>query len=132
MVEEKIIQGRCVTSEDVALIDALLGANPAWSRSRLSQELCVRWGWRNGMGQLKDMACRTFLLKLERMGTIHLLETFVERDRFRGTCYRAAGWIPVGTTTGRSRNDSDFTLSVPVKEVYLQPLRADFRRRLCA
>jgi hypothetical protein len=63
---------------------------------------------------------------------IHLLETFVERDRFKGTCYRAAGWLHVGATTGRSRNDTDFTLAVPVKEVYLQPLTADFRRRLCA
>lgn len=62
---------------------------------------------------------------------VHLLETFVERDRFRGTCYRAAGWRHVGTTTGRSRNDTHQTLSVPVKEVFVQPLCADFRRRLC-
>jgi hypothetical protein len=62
---------------------------------------------------------------------VHLLETLVERDRFRGTCYRAAGWRLVGATTGRSRNDTDQTLSVPVKEVFVQPLCADFRRRLC-
>lgn len=287
----KIIQGRCVTSEDVALIGSLLGENPSWNRTRLSRELCTRWGWRNGMGHLKDMACRTLLLKLERMGNIqlpssqkpplnalrnrilpeiphdqspiqgdlktllplqielvrqadtrlglfkfllhryhylghrncvgenlmylacerygrpvacllfgsaawkvrardafigwndaqrqnrlslltnntrflilpwvrvahlasyllaqvrrrlsadwsakyghpiHLLETFVQRDRFRGTCYRAAGWTHVGATTGRSRNDSDFTLSVPIKEIYAQPLTPDFRLRLCA
>ena len=63
---------------------------------------------------------------------IELLETFVDRDRFRGTCYRAAGWRHVGATSGRSRNDSDNTLRVPVKDIYLLPLRADFRRRLCA
>ena len=63
---------------------------------------------------------------------IELLETFVERDRFRGTCYRAAGWCHVGATTGRSRNDVHKTLRVPVKDIYLLALSADFRRRLCA
>ena len=60
-----------------------------------------------------------------------LLETFVERRRFRGTCYRAAGWTHVGATTGRSRNDRDFTLRVPVKDIFVYPLSVDFRRRLC-
>ena len=63
---------------------------------------------------------------------IELLETFVDRERFRGTCYRAAGWVHVGATAGRSRNDRDQTLSVPVKDIYLRPLFPDFRRRLCA
>ena len=63
---------------------------------------------------------------------IHLLETFVERDRFAGTCYRAAGWFPVGTTTGRGRNAPGRAPQGPLKEVYLRPLRADFRRRLRA
>jgi len=63
---------------------------------------------------------------------IELMETFVDRERFRGTCYRAAGWVPVGATAGRSRNDRDQTLSVPVKDIYLRPLLPDFRRRLCA
>ena len=63
---------------------------------------------------------------------IHLMETFVERDRFTGTCYAAAGWFPVGATTGRTRNHPQHTATAPVKEVYLQPLVADFRRRLTA
>jgi len=63
---------------------------------------------------------------------IHLLETFVERDRFLGTCYRAAGWIHVGATAGRSRNDVHATMSVPVKDVFLCPLTTDFRGRLLA
>jgi hypothetical protein len=62
---------------------------------------------------------------------IDLLETFVDRARFRGTCYRAAGWIHAGATAGRSRNDREQTLSVPVKDIYLRPLHKDFRRRLC-
>ena len=63
---------------------------------------------------------------------IYLVETFVERERFAGTCYRAAGWRRVGLTTGRSRNDKDFQLQVPTKEIYLKPLVADWRRRLLA
>ena len=72
MEAEKIIQGRCVGPADVALIGALLVQNPTWGRVRLSLELCRRWAWQNGAGQLKDMACRTLLLKLERLGHIRL------------------------------------------------------------
>ncbi len=291
MEAARIIQGRRITPGDVELIRDLLAANPSWNRSRLSRELCERWSWRNAQGRLKDMACRTFLLKLERMGQIqlparqagrpnergyrqiaeidhdrspiqrelrslqplridmlrrgdprlplfkflldryhylghrtcvgenlkvmvsdsqghllacvlfgsaawkaksrdafigwepqvrqrnlslltnntrflilpwvrvrhlashllaqicqrlpglwmeayghpvHLLETFVERDRFRGTCYRAAGWTHVGVTAGRSRNDVHATLRVPVKDIFLYPLMAGFRAKLCA
>ncbi len=288
----RVIQGRCITDADIALIRGLLADHTGWNRCRLSRELCARWDWRNGKGQLKDMAARTLLLKLERLGAIqlparqrpgrpnhrglvipdrmdhdttevtdelkqlqplqlawlesrdkdvplfrfllhryhylghqrcvgenqqlmvrdrsgrllacllfgsaawktksrdqyigwdrparernlqlltnntrflilpwvrvrhlashllacvghqlssrwmdkyghpiHLIETFVERDRFRGTCYRAAGWRHTGATTGRSRNDVHQTLSVPVKDVWVYPLRRDFRRRLCA
>lgn len=287
----KIIQGRSITPATVAQIRGMMVANPSWHRTRLSRELCASWDWRNDKGRLKDMACRTLLLKLERLGAIHLparqrpsqnanrnrtiaemphdrcpiqsdlsplrplridplgaadkdaslfkfllhryhylghrncvgenlkfmirdrngrllacmlfgsaawkaknrdafigwdrqarernlpfltnntrflilpwvrvkhlashllsrvsrelpghwmekyghpihlLETFVERERFRGTCYRAAGWTHVGATAGRSRNDVDQTLSVPVKEIFLYPLHSDFRGRLLA
>ena len=291
MEAEQVIQGRRLKAEDIGLVRHWLATEPAWNRSRLSRELCERWNWRNGAGRLKDMACRTLLLKLERRGQIRLparqspspnarrnrqpldlpcdrtpvecalgalqpvrieplgeghphvalwrsllqrhhylglrncvgenlkylvrdraarpvacllfgaaawkarqrdewigwtaaqrqralpllanntrflvlpwvrvphlashllgsvarrldadwgakyghgielLETFVDRERFRGTCYRAAGWLHVGATAGRSRNDRDQTLSVPVKDIYLRPLREDVRRRLCA
>jgi hypothetical protein len=62
---------------------------------------------------------------------IHLLETFVDRGRFRGTCYRAANWILVGQTKGRSRNDRYQTLEVPVKDIYLYPLAKDSCEQLC-
>jgi hypothetical protein len=288
---ERIIQGRRVGPEELALVRHWLATEPGWHRTRLSRELCRHWDWRNEAGRLKDMACRTLLLKLERRGEIRLparqavsvngfrnrrcierphdrapitgslsalqplqievldeghpdmalfryllqqyhylgwrnsvgenlkylvwdrsgrplacvvfgsaawkakardtligwdaptrqrhltrvtnntrflilpwvsvpylashllrrisrrlnadwqakyghdialLETFVDRDRFRGTCYRAAGWLHVGATTGRSRNDTDQTLQVPVKDLYLLPLFPDFRRRLGA
>jgi hypothetical protein len=63
---------------------------------------------------------------------ISLVETFVEKNRFRGTCYKAANFIHVGETKGRSRQDRDQTLSVPVKDVYLYPLSQNFREVLCA
>lgn len=59
-----------------------------------------------------------------------LLETFVERERFAGTCYRAANWQVLGSTQGRSRQDRQRTLRVPVKDLYACPLRADFREAL--
>jgi hypothetical protein len=294
MTEVMVLQGREVTAADIELIRTLLAAHPARGRTPLSQELCRRWDWRNARGQLKDMACRTLLLKLERAGRIRLpprirpssnglrnrrlpvvpmasvatepirgalrdlrplsvsvvapgsdeaqlfngllahehylghrntvgenlrylardrqgrpvacvlfgsaawkcadrdvflgwdratrernlhrltnntrflipswvqvphlashvlglvarriradwqakyghpvqaLETFVDRSRFRGTCYRAANWLRMGETRGRTRNDRAHRLHAPVKDVYLYPLVADFRRELCA
>jgi len=288
---ELLIQGRCLRPEDVALIGDWLAEHPSWNRTRLSRELCLRWDWRNGAGRLKDMACRSLLLKLEALGQIvlpprqtasvnggrnrqprevaheqssiagelervwpvqvepvvpgsrqadlfkfllhryhylghrncvgenlqylavdpndrplacllfgsaawkaqardrfigwdgeqrrqhlglltnnsrllivpwarvkhlasHLLskvcgrlsqdwqakyghrievvESFVDRSRFAGTAYRAAGWLRVGQTCGRSRQDRHRNLQVPVKDIYLNPLSRDYRRRLCS
>ena len=61
-----------------------------------------------------------------------LAETFVERERFAGICYRTANWLRVGQTSGRSRYDRDHTVRVPVKDIYLYPLCKDFKERLCA
>lgn len=55
------------------------------------------------------------------------LETFVDRERFRGSCYRAANWECVGQTQGRSRQDREHQLQVPIKDVYLYDLKS--RRR---
>lgn len=62
--------------------------------------------------------------------SIALLETFVDRSRFRGTCYRAANWIGLGQTKGRTRQDRDQTIRVPVKDVYVYPLHKNFRHAL--
>jgi len=283
------IQGRRFCP-DSGLIEQLLAENPGWGRSRLSVKLCELWDWRAANGQLKDMACRNLLLRLEKAGHITLpprqrrspngyrnrspvwvphrtepiecalrdltplqitcvdnaseqdrlfrcllssyhylgfrntagenlkylvhsrdgqplacllfgaaafkcgardawigwsapvrarnlpyvtnnsrflvlprvrvahlashllsqiarriqgdwiakyghslycLETFVDRSRYRGVCYRAANWQLVGQSTGRSRNDRYHRLSVSTKDHYLYPLRRDFRRRLC-
>jgi hypothetical protein len=61
---------------------------------------------------------------------VHALETFVDRSRFKGTCYRAANWLRVGRTRGRTRNDRAHRIQAAVKDVYVYPLVADFRREL--
>ena len=293
MINSLVIQGRPLSAADIALIRSLQLEHREWGRTRLSVELCRRWDWRNARGQMKDMAARTLLTKLERRGHIqlpkplhqssgrwrkpvappaaiadhhapidgtlaelrplrvslvavgspdhrlfktllerhhylghrrtvgenlgylfrdrhgrevgcalfgsaawhcaardawlgwdrrsreaklglltnntrflilpwvtvpqlasHLLgcvarrlsadwqekyghpivavETFVERERFRGTCYRAANWVRVGATQGRTRNDRDRSIRAPVKDVYLLPLDKNFRRELGA
>lgn len=283
-----VIQGRELSNADIELIRGLLAVHPDWGRSRLSEELCRLWNWRNARGRIKDMAARSLLLKLEGAGHIrlperrgpssngfrnrrapvaahsteeircalrhlrplsvtlveprsaelfncllnryhylghrntvgenlrylvrdsvgrpvacllfgsaawkcasrdvfigwgravrernlqgltnntrflvlpwvrvphlashvlglisrriradwqlkyghpvHALETFVDRDRFRGTCYRAANWLRVGATKGRTRNDRKHSIRAAVKDVYLYPLVPDFRRELC-
>jgi len=60
-----------------------------------------------------------------------LLETYVERDRFEGTCYRSANWCHVGATQGRGRMDRDRTYSAPIKEVYVYPLQSNAHKELC-
>jgi hypothetical protein len=286
-----VVQGRELSAEDIGLIRGLLVDHSPWGRTRLSEELCRRWDWRNAQGRFKDMAARTLLLKLERAGHIrlpprqrpssnafrnrcvpvvahatepmggalrdlqplsvsvvapgsedlrlfngllaryhylghrntvgenlrylvrdrmdrpvacalfgsaawkcadrdaflgweratrerhlhrltnntrflvlpwvvvphlashvlgliahwiradwqakyghpvHALETFVDRDRFKGTCYQAANWLRLGATRGRTRNDREHCIRAAVKDVYLYPLVADFRRELCA
>lgn len=291
MDRELFIQGRAIRPEDVALIRDWLEVHPNSNRTRLSRELCASWNWRNGAGRLKDMACRSLLLKLEARGQIrlpprrtasvnalrnrqalplehtpeaikgplqrlqpvrvdpvaegsseallfksllqryhylghrncvgenlkylardregrplacllfgsaawkaaardqwigwsaeqrrrhlglvtnntrflilrwvrvphlasHLLgrvtgrlsadwrekyghpiywvESFVQAPRFAGTCYRAAGWLQVGLTTGRTRNDDGRKPRVPRKALYLKALTADAQGRLAA
>jgi hypothetical protein len=60
-----------------------------------------------------------------------LVETFVDRSRFAGTCYRAANWIRIGQSKGRSRQDSKHKLQVPVKDIYVYPLTTDYKQQLC-
>ena len=293
MAENLIIQGRRLNELDLQSIRQWLGEHPDWSRWHLSRELATRWDWRNRAGQLKDMAARTLLGKLEQRGLIGLpprrqvptnrmrcryqrgtepewdqrridcdltqlegltvkevstqpgerawvraalsrfhylgfggavgenlqfmvrdgagrplaclvfgaaawkcqdrdrfigwsaeqrqknlavvannsrfmilpwvrvpslassilgqvsrrlsrdwqdkyghglvlLETFVERERFRGTAYRAANWLKVGQTTGRTRQDRHTRIQAPIKDIYLYALRRNFREALRA
>jgi hypothetical protein len=289
MDETFVVQGRRITAEDLARIRELIAGNPDWSRWRLSKALSTEWNWRNANGQLKDMAARSLLVKLnerrlitlparrqlpsnrmaspviqlplwdktpvygplqslgpliireisadpaarcqfssalaefhylgyrgtvgenlqytvmdasgrllacllfgsaawkclprdeyigwtpeQRARNLHfltnntrflilpwvgvphlsswilgrilrrlsadwqqkyghrivLVETFVERQRYAGTSYRASNWIRLGSTAGRSRQDREHTLRVPVKDVYVYSLDRRFRREL--
>lgn len=56
-----------------------------------------------------------------------LLETFVETPRHLGTCYKASNWINVGKTTGRGKKSPTHKQIIPIKEIWLYPLRRNFR-----
>ena len=61
---------------------------------------------------------------------IHLLETFVDPERFAGTCYRAANWIVVGETTGRGKDSASHKPNRSIKQVLALPLDRRFRQLL--
>lgn len=286
MDEALVLQGRTITAADIACVRRLIEENPSFTRRRLSREICHLWNWKNAQGQIKDMACRTLLLKLgcrnlvvlparaqeprPRLQRIYLphakdpivtdlrslqpikvinvktgtedqkmfsclldeyhylgyktsvgenlkymvvdcsqrivacllfgsaawkttprdvfigwsdesrqkninlmtnntrflilpwvrvphlashvlslisrrinndwmekynhpvwaLETFVDTVRFKGTCYKAANWIYLGKTKGRSRNDRFHKLQTSIKDIYFYPLNQDFKKVL--
>jgi hypothetical protein len=72
MGSESIVQGRLMGSKELELIRLLLTENPHWSRWRLSRALCELWDGRAPNGQIKDLAARTRLLKLEERGCFEL------------------------------------------------------------
>lgn len=61
---------------------------------------------------------------------ICLLETFVDTEKFKGTCYKAANWIYAGSTTGRGRNGGHNYAVLSIKNIYLYPLGAEFQQKL--
>src|SRR5208283_1551382 len=58
---------------------------------------------------------------------IYFLETFVDPERFRGTCYRAANWVWLGKTTGRGKQSNSYVPNRSIKEVLGYPLNPKFR-----
>jgi hypothetical protein len=63
---------------------------------------------------------------------VYYLETFVDQERFRGTCYRAANWVHLGQTTGRGIKEKTQRVTRSFKDVLGYPLCKDFRAKLCA
>ena len=61
---------------------------------------------------------------------IYFLETFVDPERFRGTCYRAANWVVLGKTTGRGKQSNSYVPNRSIKEVLGYPLVKQFRKLL--
>jgi len=62
---------------------------------------------------------------------LHLLETFVEKARFKGTCYQAANWQKLGQTKGHAKKNGQFYHHGNIKDVYVYPLSPDFKEHLC-
>lgn len=88
----------------------------------------------------KNLASRALALASQRLAADWqaryayrpvMLETFVEDQRFRGTCYRAANWNCLGTTQGRGKLDTLHSHSKPIKSIWVYPIARDFRARLC-
>ena len=71
-MESLYVQSRQLEAEDLAWIRQLIDAHPSWNRTKLSRHIAQSWQWQNQAGRLKDMACRTMLLKLEQKGLIRL------------------------------------------------------------
>ena len=61
---------------------------------------------------------------------IYYLETFIDPERFRGTCYRAANWMVLGRTTGRGKDDQTHRANRSIKEVLGLPVTRRFRELL--
>lgn len=89
--------------------------------------------------QVPHLASHLLVLAAGRLSTdwqtryghpVWLMETFVEQERFAGTSYHAAGWICLGQTTGRTRQDRERTLQGPIKTLWVRPLHSDFRKHL--
>ena len=59
-----------------------------------------------------------------------LIETFVQNDKYKGTCYKAANWLQVGTTKGRGKFDRKNRCAVPKKNIWICPLCKNFKKRL--
>jgi len=88
--------------------------------------------------EVKNLASKVLSLNLERLASdwqrvfghpVVLAETFVD-SRFRGSCYRACGWIELGQTRGYSRNGQNYYYHGQPKTMLLRPLRRDTRRLL--
>ena len=80
--------------------------------SRIARQLPVDWHQRYGYSPV-------------------LFETFVESQRHRGTCFKAANWTHVGQTTGRGKKSTVHQQIIPIKDIWLYPLRKDFASVLC-
>ena len=63
---------------------------------------------------------------------VYLVETFVQCDRFKGTCYRAANWEYLGKTKGRGKQDVHHQHSLPIKDILVYPLEKSFKKKLCS
>ncbi len=89
--------------------------------------------------RVKNFASKALSLAVKRIRTDwferygyspFLLETFIDPEKYRGTCYRAANWIYLGRTQGRGRMDRYKKRPLSRKDIYVYPLVRNFRASL--
>jgi len=102
-----------VNNSRFVLVPWVRGPNlGSWVLGRLARQLPQDWYQRYGYAPV-------------------LLESFVDVERFEGTCYQAANWLCLGYTQGRGKLEKSGRSVLPRKRIFVRPLRADFRARLC-
>jgi hypothetical protein len=119
-----------------------LGPRPvaclAWSsapRHLGSRDRYIGWSAAAGRRNIRFLAYNTRFLILPWVRgmyghPIYFLETFVDPERFRGTCYRAANWVLLGKTTGRGKQSNSYVPNRSIKQVLGYPLTKRFRELL--
>ena len=120
--------------------DKFIGWSPAVRRQNLhlaaynTRYLILPWV------QVKHLASHILALAMRTISDdwrraynhpIYYLESFVDTERFAGTCYKAANWKCLGQTTGRGIKDKKHIVSLSRKDVLGYPLTKDFREKLC-
>lgn len=117
MDHDCVIQGRNIGAEEVICIQQLIAENATLSRYKLSRSLCALWNWRDPKGQLKDMAARTLLGKLEQRGWIRL----PARRRVLPNRMRHKQVLPVDHSTDPITDAISELMPLQVQELSQQP-----------
>jgi hypothetical protein len=116
--------------------DTWIGWSERARRANLAQVVCNSRFLIVPSVQVANLASHVLALSLRRLAGDWrarygyepvLVETFVDGQRFAGTCYRAANWVGVGQTAGRPDGYSNGTRSTGRKEIYMYPLRPDWQ-----
>jgi hypothetical protein len=146
----------------VAIIDNRWVGLVAWNWAALKNKYRESWiGWDDSLksrrlryvanntrflilpeiGRVKNLASKILALNLKRLSSdweilhghpIILAETFVDLSRFNGTCYIASGWIPLGESTGYSRNHKGYTYHGQPKMIFVREIKKNARKILSA
>jgi len=91
--------------------------------------------------QIENLASKVLALNMKRLPadwlathghTVLIAETFVDHSRFTGTCYRAAGWVPLGKTSGYGRKAGVYYYHGETKTIFTKPLHKDVQKILSA
>ena len=137
-----------VHSSEYGWIGGLGFSSASWRLKERDSRICISPSGAKRATDLNQMVCNSRFLILPEYGApnvashvlgrcmkrlvgdwerrhgvrLQMVETFVDADRFRGTCYRASNWIYLGETCGRGRNDRHHTVSVSRKMIFAYPL----------